>query len=78
MILADMTDEDGALAEMDDLDSLNLWLSGFDQSTRTAGRTFTYWRIFPRQGFAGKIAATLQRGRERAECNSLGEILHAR
>ena len=30
-ILADLTDEDGALAEMDDLDSINLWLSELDQ-----------------------------------------------
>jgi len=30
-ILADLIDEDGALAEMEDLDSLNLWLSELDQ-----------------------------------------------
>ena len=30
-ILADLTDEDSALAEMEDLESLNLWLSGLDQ-----------------------------------------------
>jgi len=27
-LLADLTDEDGALAEMEDLDDLNDWLSG--------------------------------------------------
>src|SRR4030065_2140972 len=30
-ILADPIDDDGALAEMEDLDSLNLWLSELDQ-----------------------------------------------
>lgn len=32
-ILADLTDEDGALAEMEDLESLNDWLADLDQKT---------------------------------------------
>ena len=33
VVLADLTDEDGALAEMEDLDSYTNWLSGLDQQT---------------------------------------------
>ena len=32
-VLADLTDEDGALAEMEDLESYTNWLSGLDQQT---------------------------------------------
>jgi len=43
-ILADLTDEDGALAEMEDLESLHEWL--LDWINRASPGTARNWRIF--------------------------------
>ena len=70
-LLADLTDEDGALAEIEDLDAVSIWLFA-DVRAEIPRKTELL-----DAGEPGETATALQRGREGVGSPGAGQVLHA-